>query len=333
MKTLKRFAAILAVMAVAMTAFTACGDESSAPAQSSEQESSVAETSAPEESSEEEVEEEDEEEEEFSLGDVDASMIDTGLYAVGADGEEYVLALFTHDSTKYCAMIVVDEEDNDVVCGAYDAATETDEDGIDWTMLDFDDVYTGNKIEIGFAETDEECYILDQEGNAYEAEYLSADDTIDYFAAAAVAPLVDDEDADAEEDDAESDEEGFSLLDIDASMIENGLYSKDDSAEYVLALFKYDGADYCAMISLGSDNSGDVICGEYAAASETDEDGITWSMLTFDDEYTGKNYEIGFAEADGECYILDQEGTAYEAEYLDADETIEYMAAAVAFAE
>ena len=124
-------------------------------------------------------------ENDFSLADVDASMIDTGLYAKDDAGVEYVLAMFTHDSTPYCAMIATTQEDNDVICGTYEAVTQTDENGIDWTLLDFNDVYTGQSYEIGFAEADGECLILDQEGNAYQAEYLSADDTITYFGTAA----------------------------------------------------------------------------------------------------------------------------------------------------
>ena len=188
MKTLKKIVAVLAVMTVAMTAFTACGGDSTSTV---EPEPSVAETEAPETSApEEETEEETVAEEEpaaddFSLADVDASMIDTGLYAKDDAGVEYVLAMFTHDSTPYCAMIATTQEDNDVICGTYEAVTQTDENGIDWTLLDFNDVYTGQSYEIGFAEADGECLILDQEGNAYQAEYLSADDTITYFGTAA----------------------------------------------------------------------------------------------------------------------------------------------------
>ena len=116
-------------------------------------------------------------------------------------------------------------------------------------------------------------------------------------------------------------------------MIETGLLASDeDDTDYVLALFKHDGAKYCAMIAVDTDGKGDVICGEYTGASVTDENDIAWSMLTFTDVYTGSNFEIGFAEDEDECLILDQNGNTYKAEYLDADQTIEYFAIAAAFA-
>ena len=126
-------------------------------------------------------------------------MIDTGLYAKDEDGAEYVLSLFTYDNTKYCSMIIVAADgSNDVICGAYEAATETDEDGVDWTVLQFEDVYTGTYFQIGFADTENECYFLDQAGNSYTAEYLDADQTITYMGAA-VAVSEDAEEAETED--------------------------------------------------------------------------------------------------------------------------------------
>ena len=82
-------------------------------------------------------------------------------------------------------MIFEADGSNDVICGAYKAETETDDDGIDWTMMSFEDVYTGNSCKIGCAEPDDgSCYIFDQNANTYEAKYLTADETITYMGAA-----------------------------------------------------------------------------------------------------------------------------------------------------
>lgn len=335
MKNLKRIAMILAAMAVAMMAFTACGgEEPTAP------ESSVAEVQTeaePETEAETEPETEPETEAEtdekgFTLMDVDSSMIKTGLYATGENGEEIVFSIFNNGTADYCSLMMFEADStNYVICGVYDAATETDENGIAWTKLSFTDAYSGNDCVIGFAEADDECYILDQQGNAYEAEYLSAEDTVTYMASAIV---VSDEIANSEgEDDAVEGGEasdGFTLLDVDASMVDTGLYATgENNEEIVLTLFTKDGAKYCSLMMFEADGSNDVICGEYAAATETDEEGIDWTMLTFTDVYTGNACVIGFAEADGECYILDLERNGYVAKYLTADETTTYMAAAV----
>ncbi len=227
MNTLKKMAAILAVMAVAMTAFTACGstgstEESTAETtveetEATEEETTEAETEeetteaeTEEETTEAETEEETDEETEeetdaeteaISLLDVDASMIETGLYATDENNTEYVLSLFTYDDTPYCSMIIVAADgSSDVLCGAYTGATSTDDDNIDWTVLDFTDVYTGKDVEIGFAEPDGACYILDQAGNTYEAKYLDADETVNYMAAAVAVAEGADSDADSDAD-------------------------------------------------------------------------------------------------------------------------------------
>ncbi|WP_432651811.1 hypothetical protein, partial [Huintestinicola sp.] len=65
--------------------------------------------------------------------------------------------------------------------------------------------------------------------------------------------------------------------------------------------------------------------------TETDENGITWTLLTGSDVYTEQTFEIGFAETeDGQVFILNTAGAVYEGQYLTADETIVYMGTAVA---
>ena len=96
------------------------------------------------------------------------------------------MSLFTYDSTDYVSLMIFEADgSNDVICGAYTAETETDEDGIDWTMMSFEDVYTGNSCKVGCAEPDDgSCYIFDLNANTYEAKYLTADETITYMGAA-----------------------------------------------------------------------------------------------------------------------------------------------------
>lgn len=127
--------------------------------------------------------------EDFTLLDVSSDMIDAGVYAVSEDGTELVFTMFTEPSGTPMASLFIFPVDGegDVICGAYTAESETDEDGIAWTLLTVADVYTDGEFEIGFGESDAgEVYIFDTTGTPYEGQYLSADDTIDYMAAAAV---------------------------------------------------------------------------------------------------------------------------------------------------
>ena len=70
--------------------------------------------------------------------------------------------------------------------------------------------------------------------------------------------------------------------------------------------------------------------GNAPAETETDENGITWTLLTVTDVYTEQNFEIGFAETeDGQVFIMNTAGSVYEGKYLTADETVVYMGTAV----
>lgn len=188
---------LTAVMVAALT--TACGGKSetaAAPAPAEEtrteaapeaEEEPVAEAE-PEAETENEAEPVDDGAEDFTLLDVSNEMIDAGVYAISEDGTELVFSMFTEPSGTPMASLFIFPADggseSDVICGAYTAESETDEDGITWTVLTVTDAYTGGEFEIGFGESEDEVYIFDTAGNAYEGQYLSADDTIDYMGAA-----------------------------------------------------------------------------------------------------------------------------------------------------
>ena len=273
--------------------------------------------------------------EEFTLLDVSTDMIQAGVYAVSEDGTELVFSMFTEPSGTPMASLFIFPADGegDVICGAYSAESETDEDGIAWTLLTVTDVYTEDEFEIGFGESDEEVYIFDVEGTPYEGEYLSEDETIDFMGAAAALL---EEGASGGDDAASGSASGeFTLLDVSADMIQAGVYAVgEDGTELVFSMFtEPSGTPMASLFIFSTDGTGDVICGTYSSESATDEDGIAWTLLTVADAYTDGEFEIGFGESDEEVYIFDVGGTPYEGEYLSEDETIDYMAAAVALME
>lgn len=206
----KKFVSIVLSALLVASLTTACGSKSEAPAAApAPAPAAEAQTSAPEpaaETKEEEPEAELSEEETmeaeaenqeeaadgsesegFTLLDVSTDMIEAGIYATNEDGIELVFSMFTEPSGTPMASLFMFSGDGegDVICGAYTAETETDEDGIGWTLLTVTDVYTDEVFQIGFGESDTEVYIFDASGNPYEGEYLSADDTITYMGVAA----------------------------------------------------------------------------------------------------------------------------------------------------
>lgn len=149
------------------------------------------------------------------------------------------------------------------------------------------------------------------------------------------AAAEDTEAADAEAEDESADEESgdFTLLDVTADMIDAGVYAVDENQnELVFTMFtEPSGTPMASLFVYAPDGTGDVICGEYTADVETDEDNITWTSLDLTDVYTGNEFTIGFAESeDDQVYIIDTTGTVYEGQYLSADDTVVYMGTAVA---
>ena len=147
------------------------------------------------------------------------------------------------------------------------------------------------------------------------------------------------EDAVDVEDAAEAadttEEEGFSLLDVTADLVDAALYAvDDDNTEYVITLFRDpDGYSYVSLMIVPQDGQGDVLCGAYDdsnVTNVTDEDNIDWTEISTTDVYTGDDFSAVFVEADdGSVAIANSDfSLAMEGQYLTADEAIAYMGAA-----
>ena len=147
------------------------------------------------------------------------------------------------------------------------------------------------------------------------------------------------EDAVDVEDAAEAadttEEEGFSLLDVTADLVDAALYAvDDDNTEYVITLFRDpDGYSYVSLMIVPQDGQGDVLCGAYDdsnVTNVTDEDNIDWTEISTTDVYTGDDFSAVFVEADdGSVAIANSDfSLVKEGQYLTADEAIAYMGAA-----
>ena len=147
------------------------------------------------------------------------------------------------------------------------------------------------------------------------------------------------EDAVDVEDAAEAadttEEEGFSLLDVTADLVDAALYVvDDDNTEYVITLFRDpDGYSYVSLMIVPQDGQGDVLCGAYDdsnVTNVTDEDNIDWTEISTTDVYTGDDFSAVFVEADdGSVAIANSDfSLVMEGQYLTADEAIDYMGAA-----
>ena len=147
------------------------------------------------------------------------------------------------------------------------------------------------------------------------------------------------EDAVDVEDAAEAadttEEEGFSLLDVTADLVDAALYAvDDDNTEYVITLFRDpDGYSYVSLMIVPQDGQGDVLCGAYDdsnVTNVTDEDNIDWTEISTTDVYTGDDFSAVFVEADdGSVAIANSDfSLVIEGQYLTADEAIAYMGAA-----
>lgn len=147
------------------------------------------------------------------------------------------------------------------------------------------------------------------------------------------------EDAVDVEDAAEAadttEEEGFSLLDVTADLVDAALYAvDDDNTESVITLFRDpDGYSYVSLMIVPQDGQGDVLCGAYDdsnVTNVTDEDNIDWTEISTTDVYTGDDFSAVFVEADdGSVAIANSDfSLVMEGQYLTADEAIDYMGAA-----
>ena len=197
----KKLLTALLVGAMALN-ITACGGSSDAAAPAdNDQQTTTTDTAADDAADTEEdaVDVEDAaeaadttEEEGFSLLDVTADLVDAALYAVDDDNTEYVITLFRDpDGYSYVSLMIVPQDgQGDVLCGAYDdsnVTNVTDEDNIDWTEISTTDVYTGDDFSAVFVEADDGFVAIANSDFSLvmEGQYLTADEAIDYMGAAA----------------------------------------------------------------------------------------------------------------------------------------------------
>lgn len=188
----KRFVTVVLAMALTASMLCACGDDKAAETTTETNTEETAEKPA-EEATEEKTEETADagsSSGDFSLLDVSEDMVDVGAYGMSEDGTELVFTMFNGpDGNQYVSLIGFDNNNNggDVICGQYEASTEKDEDGDEWTNFIVTDVYTGEQYHLGVAErpgTEEVCF-YDKDGNVVEAKFLSAGETINYMGSAA----------------------------------------------------------------------------------------------------------------------------------------------------
>ena len=344
MKSTKKAVVLLAAAAVVMTAFTACGGKKPTPSAPAQSPAPAVQSSAPavEETSAVEISPDSAAPAvaDISLLDLDASMIETGLYSINQDGDEKVFALFNQNGSKCCALIERkgDGSSSSTVCGAYTAMHDRDaEQKVDLTKLTFTDIYSGKECSIGFAEPDDgTCYIFDVDGNYNEASFLSPDDTVNYIASAI---YVIQEDANPKSDadtgtgnSVSADNDAYSLVNVDASMINAGLRGTGENGEKILlVLFTKNNTKYCSLSEIETDGSAFITCGAYTAQVEKDEEkNADLTTLTFTDEFSGQSCTVGCTEnADGTCFINDMDNHYYGAAYLTADQTVTALNEAV----
>lgn len=197
----KKLLTVLLVGAMALN-ITACGGSSDAAAPAdNDQQTTTTDTASDDAADTEEdaVDVEDAaeeaattEEEGFSLLDVTADLVDAALYAVDDDSTEYVITLFRDpDGYSYVSLMIVPQDgQGDVLCGAYDdsnVTNVTDEDNIDWTEISTTDVYTGDDFSAVFVEADDGSVAIANSDFSLvmEGQYLTADEAIAYMGAAA----------------------------------------------------------------------------------------------------------------------------------------------------
>ena len=194
----KKLLTALLVGAMALN-ITACGGSSDAAAPADNDQQTTTTDTAADDAADTEVDVEDAaeaadttEEEGFSLLDVTADLVDAALYAVDDDNTEYVITLFRDpDGYSYVSLMIVPQDgQGDVLCGAYDdsnVTNVTDEDNIDWTEISTTDVYTGDDFSAVFVEADDGSVAIANSDFSLvmEGQYLTADEAIAYMGAAA----------------------------------------------------------------------------------------------------------------------------------------------------
>lgn len=134
----------------------------------------------------------------WTFGDIDASMIKAAVVSDPTDEGVETVATFINapDGETYAAMgqvlsadgVKPDNADIYLVHVTSDNMKTTESDGLQWTTVQGPDLYTGEDIKIGFAESadsgeasEDQCAVFDESGQVLNAHYLTADQAVQYL--------------------------------------------------------------------------------------------------------------------------------------------------------
>ncbi len=287
-----------------------------APAKEEAAEAPAEEEAAEEEAAEEEAAEEEPAEEEaadnssesdasFTLLDVDENMIDIGVYGKSPEGLELVFSMFTGpDNNKYVSLFGFDNASGggNVICGQYEASTETDEDGDQWTYFDVKDVYSGNSFQLGVAERPETEQVLffDENGEVIEGKYLSNAETINYMGSAAAILT----DGDAGSADGGSEDSGDAEAASDVSYVD-GFYANNGGEDFMIFFYESSKGD----IAYVNDGSNEAFA-EYTVENAKTDDGTPYLYVKVG------NLGLGYIEDGDDIYLVTEDGSSFAAARL-----------------
>ncbi len=304
---------ITVLLAAALTAslLGGCGGkkaEEAAPAETKTEEKAEAAPEKKEPAKEETAEAEEEKSDDsssasgasFTLLDVDESMIDVGAYGKSSEGLELVFSMFTGpDKNNYVSLFGFDNngQSGDVICGQYQASTETDEDGDNWTYFDVTDVYTGKSFKLGVAERPEteEIFFFDENGEVVEGKYLSNSETITYMGTAA-GLLMNGGDGSAEGGDS-ADASDVSYVD--------GFYANNGGDDFMIFFYESSKGDV-AYINDGTNEA----FAEYTVENAELDDGTPYLYVTVG------SLSLGYYEEGDDVYLITEDGSVYAAAHL-----------------
>ena len=246
----------------------------------------------------------------FSLMDVDENMVEVGVYGMDKDGTELVFTMFTGpDGLEYVSLFEFDNKDNsgDVICGTYEASTEKDEDGDDWTYFAVSDAYTGNTYNLGIGERaeTEEVVFFNEAGDVIEGKYLTEAETINYMGSAAALL------SDNTGDNSASAGENISFVD--------GFYANKGDTDFMILFYENAPGDV-AYVYDGENEA----FAEYTVENASLDDGTEYLLITVG------NTQMGYVEDGNDLYLVDDEGNIYAAERLTEQEAEELYNAAEA---
>lgn len=269
-------------------------EEKAAPAPAEEEEA------APAEEAEEADDSSSESGASFTLLDVDEDMIDVGAYGKSPEGLELVFSMFTGpDNNNYVSLFGFDNNSGggNVICGQYEASTETDEDGDNWTYFDVTDVYSGENFQLGVCErpdTNEICF-FDENGEVIEGKYLTNAETINYMGSAAGLLM---------NGDAGSSEEGGDADASDVSYVD-GFYANNGGSDFMIFFYETSNGDV-AYVNDGTNEA----FAEYTVENAELDDGTPYLYVTVG------NLGLGYYEDGDDVYFVTDDGDVFAAAHL-----------------